>query len=297
MEYGAPPLFRQGVSAKAKFIFFLMLSVAAILVDGRLKALDGVRSTIVSFTSPVVEVIHLPGRLISEAEGYFISKRRLNEEVTRLSEENQLLQLKAARYEEVQLENESLRKLLSTVGQDSERISTAEVIGRVADPFSRRIQLNVGDREGVRIGMPVIGPFGVLGQVSRTVSRLSEVTLITDHTMRLSVINRRTGALFVLAGTGESALSVLFALPGADLREGDELVTSGLDRVFPKHVLCATVTSATYQPGEPYLRVEARAVEEIDDMLFATVVLTDPDPAAELKETPEGTRFERRSRR
>ena len=220
MAYGAPPLFRQGVSARARFLFFLMLSLAAILVDGRLRSLDGLRSTVVSFTSPIVEAIHLPGRILGEGQGYFMSKRRLNEEVQRLSEENQLLQLSAARYEEVQQENESLRRLINTVPRAADKVATAEVIGRIADPFSRRIQINIGSREGVEIGMPVIGPFGVLGQISRVVNRLSEVTLLTDHTIRLSVINRRTGAFFILSGTGDDSLSVLFALPSADIRPG-----------------------------------------------------------------------------
>ena len=297
MAYGAPPLFRQGVSARARFLFFLMLSLAAILVDGRLRSLDGLRSTVVSFTSPIVEAIHLPGRILGEGQGYFMSKRRLNEEVQRLSEENQLLQLSAARYEEVQQENESLRRLINTVPRAADKVATAEVIGRIADPFSRRIQINIGSREGVEVGMPVIGPFGVLGQISRVVNRLSEVTLLTDHTIRLSVINRRTGAFFILSGTGDDALSVLFALPSADIRPGDELITSGLDNLFPKAILAARVTATSYQPGEPYQRVEAAAVADVEDIQFATVVLANPNPAAGLEDVAAPSRFERRSRR
>lgn len=297
MAYGAPPLFRQGVSARARFLFFLMLSLAAILVDGRLRSLDGLRSAVVSFTSPIVEAIHLPGRILGEGQGYFMSKRRLNEEVQRLSEENQLLQLTAARYEEVQQENESLRRLINTVPRTADKVATAEVVGRIADPFSRRIQINIGSREGVDVGMPVIGPFGVLGQISRVVNRLSEVTLLTDHTIRLSVINRRTGAFFILSGTGDDKLSVLFALPSADIRKGDELITSGLDNLFPKAILAARVTATSYQPGEPYQRVEAAAVADVEDIQFATVVLANPNPAAGLEETSAPSRFERRSRR
>ena len=90
--------------------------------------------------------------------------------------------------------------------------------------------------------MPVIGPFGVLGQVSRTVSHQSEVTLISDHKSRISVINNRTGQIFLLAGTGDSGLlTVAFAQPSADLQPGDELVTSGLDHLYPKAVLTAIV--------------------------------------------------------
>ena len=61
MAYGAPPLFRQGVSIRARFLFFLMLSLAVILVDGRLRALDDFRSALTSFLTPFKEVVQLPG--------------------------------------------------------------------------------------------------------------------------------------------------------------------------------------------------------------------------------------------
>ena len=241
MAYGAPPLFRQGVSIRARFLFFLMLSLAVILVDGRLRALDDFRSALTSFLTPFKEVVQLPGLFIENSAGYFISKKNLNEEIQRLTKENQLLQLDAARMEEMRQENENLRHLVSALAATTDHVVTTEVIGRPADPFSRRIQI-AGALDGVQVGMPVIGPFGVLGQVSRTVSHQSEVTLISDHKSRISVINNRTGQIFLLAGTGDSGLlTVAFAQPSADLQPGDELVTSGLDHLYPKAVLTVVV--------------------------------------------------------
>ena len=78
MAYGAPPLFRQGVSIRARFLFFLMLSLAVILVDGRLRALDDFRSALTSFLTPFKEVVQLPGLFIENSAGYFISKKNLN---------------------------------------------------------------------------------------------------------------------------------------------------------------------------------------------------------------------------
>ena len=75
MAYGAPPLFRQGVSIRARFLFFLMLSLAVILVDGRLRALDDFRSALTSFLTPFKEVVQLPGLFIENSAGYFISKK------------------------------------------------------------------------------------------------------------------------------------------------------------------------------------------------------------------------------
>lgn len=299
MAYGAPPLFRQGVSIRARFLFFLMLSLAVILVDGRLRALDDFRSALTSFLTPFKEVVQLPGLFIENSAGYFISKKNLNEEIQRLTKENQLLQLDAARMEEMQQENENLRHLVSALAATTDHVVTTEVIGRPADPFSRRIQIAAGALDGVQVGMPVIGPFGVLGQVSRTVSHQSEVTLISDHKSRISVINNRTGQIFLLAGTGDSGLlTVAFAQPSADLQPGDELVTSGLDHLYPKAVLTAIVKSSTYVPGEAYRRVEATAAADLTDVQFATVVLVNPHPTAELdiKDVKPQNRFERRDK-
>lgn len=299
MAYGAPPLFRQGVSIRARFLFFLMLSLAVILVDGRLRALDDFRSALTSFLTPFKEVVQLPGLFIENSAGYFISKKNLNEEIQRLTKENQLLQLDAARMEEMRQENENLRHLVSALAATTDHVVTTEVIGRPADPFSRRIQIAAGALDGVQVGMPVIGPFGVLGQVSRTVSHQSEVTLISDHKSRISVINNRTGQIFLLAGTGDSGLlTVAFAQPSADLQPGDELVTSGLDHLYPKAVLTAIVKSSTYVPGEAYRRVEATAAADLTDVQFATVVLVNPHPTAELdiKDVKPHNRFERRDK-
>ena len=299
MAYGAPPLFRQGVSIRARFLFFLMLSLAVILVDGRLRALDDFRSALTSFLTPFKEVVQLPGLFIENSAGYFISKKNLNEEIQRLTKENQLLQLDAARMEEMRQENENLRHLVSALAATTDHVVTTEVIGRPADPFSRRIQIAAGALDGVQVGMPVIGPFGVLGQVSRTVSHQSEVTLISDHKSRISVINNRTGQIFLLAGTGDSGLlTVAFAQPSADLQPGDELVTSGLDHLYPKAVLTAIVKSSTYVPGEAYRRVEATDAADLTDVQFATVVLVNPHPTAELdiKDVKPQNRFERRDK-
>lgn len=299
MAYGAPPLFRQGVSIRARFLFFLMLSLAVILVDGRLRALDDFRSALTSFLTPFKEVVQLPGLFIENSAGYFISKKNLNEEIQRLTKENQLLQLDAARMEEMRQENENLRHLVSALAATTDHVVTTEVIGRPADPFSRRIQIAAGTLDGVQVGMPVIGPFGVLGQVSRTVSHQSEVTLISDHKSRISVINNRTGQIFLLAGTGDSGLlTVAFAQPSADLQPSDELVTSGLDHLYPKAVLTAIVKSSTYVPGEAYRRVEATAAADLTDVQFATVVLVNPHPTAELdiKDVKPQNRFEQRDK-
>ncbi len=296
MEYGPPPLFRQGVPARARFIFFVLVSLVLMLVDGRLRALDGFRGAVVSFTEPLTELVALPGELLGRGEGYFVSKRNLSNENARLSEENQKLLLRAARYAELEEENRVLRELVGAVPRTSSRVVTAEVLGRVADNFSRRIRINLGEKDGLKLGMPVIGASGALGQVSRVIPHLSEVTLITDHNQQIAVMNERTHERYIAAGTGEVLLDVLFVKPDADIRPGDLLVTTGLDGLFPRNVAVAEISAVDHEPQESYQRVTASPLFEMHELQFATIILTDPNPTAALDEVEEEP-LQRRKRR
>lgn len=298
MEYGPPPLFRQGMSVRIRFLLSVLAAIILILVDGRFRAVDGFRSALVSFTTPLVEVVGAPARLIGESEDYFVSKKNLTAENARLKEENQLLLLRAARLQEFEEENARLRRLVEATPRTASRTKTAEVLGRVSDPFVKRLQINLGERDGLVMGMPVIGVSGVLGQVNRTVAHQAEVRLLTEQHQQISVVNARTGVHYIANGTGEPELDLLFVRQGDDVRAGDQLVTSGFDKIFPRNIVVATVTSVTHTPGETYQRVSASPGAITDDIQFATVILVDPNPTAALEaQTEEKQPFERRRRR
>lgn len=297
MEYGPPPLFRQGISARVRFIFFVLMSVILILVDGRLRSLDDFRSAAVSFTTPLVELATMPMKLFSQTEGYFVSKVRLKNANDQLSEENRRLSLEVARLREMQEENEHLRRLVSAVPRTSDKVVTAEVLGRVSDQFTRRIKVNLGEKDGLKIGMPVIGASGVLGQVSRLIAHQAEVTLVTDHRQRIAVMNERTGERFILAGTGEEFMDLLFVLPGADIKAGDRLVTSGIDKLFPRLISAGTVLTSEHQPGETYRTVTVSPSFQIDDIQFATIILKDPSLATALDAAKDTGSIRRRAGR
>lgn len=297
MEYGPPPLFRQGISARIRFFFFVLVSVILILIDGRLRHLDNFRSAVVGFTTPLVQLVTAPFETIRQSEEYFISKVRLKRTNDELAEENRRLSLEVARLNEMQEENHRLRELIHAVPRTANKVVTAEVLGRVADQFTRRLHINLGERDGLKVGMPVIGSTGVLGQISRVISQQAEVTLITDHRQKISVSNQRTGERFILAGTGENVMDLLFVLPTTDIQVGDKLVTSGLDKLFPREISTGTVNAIDYKPGETYRNVTVEPTMKIDDILFATVILTDPDRTAELEETQPQSSKRRRAGR
>ena len=284
MDYGSPPLFRQGISARVRFVFFVLISIILILIDGRLRSLDNFRSAAVSLTTPMVQLATLPITVLGEGEGYFISKAKLKKANDVLSEE-------------MKEENDRLRHLVHAVPRTADKVVTGEVLGRVSDQFTRRLHINLGSENGLLVGMPVIGAFGALGQISRVIAKQAEITLVTDHRQRIAVMNERTGSRFVLAGTGEEVMDLLFVLPNEDILPGDRLVTSGLDKLFPRQIPVGVVQHTNYKPGETYQAITVTPSVELEDIQFATVILTDPSAANALEEDKTSNPIRRRAGR
>ncbi len=296
MEYGPPPLFRQGISARIRFIFFVLISVILILIDSRLRHLDNFRSAVVGFTTPLVQLVTAPFEALRQSEEYFISKVHLKHTNDQLMEENRRLSLEIARLNEIQEENKRLRELINAVPRSANKVVTAEVQGRVADQFTRRLHINVGERDGIKLGMPVLSSSGAVGQITRVIAQQAEVTLITDHRQKISVMNKRTGEHFILAGSGESVMDLLFVSPSADIRKGDQLVTSGLDQLFPREIPAGTVIDVAYKLGETYRNVSVQPAIDVDDTIFVTVILTNPEPTADIATNKQSNKRRRAGR-
>jgi rod shape-determining protein MreC len=161
--------------------------------------------------------------------------------------------------EALRAENARLRALLGARKRFGVSATAAEVVYAARDPFSRRIIIDKGMRAEVEAGQAVVDENGLLGQVTRVYPWLAEVTLVTDKSHFVPVQNLRNGLRAVLSGTGsDGVLELRFVPINADHRNGDELVTSGIDGVYP--------------PGLPVARVSQ--VERSATQLFARITCT-----------------------
>ncbi len=156
-ESGPPPLFNQGVPARARLAFFSFLAIALVVIDSRIKVLETVRVGLGVVLYPVQQTLLVPGRMADAVGDYFTSVttlRRENDELRRRQVESAQALLQA---QQVGAENERLRKLLGA----RERIGHGATLGTVLyesrDRFSHKIVLHVGLEDGVRAGNPVPG--------------------------------------------------------------------------------------------------------------------------------------------
>jgi len=242
MEYSPPPLFKQGASARAKMVCFALAALVLLFIDSHMRTLGVVRQAVSTVLYPLQVVALAPRDALYYVGGYFTSLADAQSENDMLKRQQTLDAQALQQRQQLLSENAQLRNLL----QATERLPVKSVMGEILydtrDRFTRKIILNRGSQDGVQRGQPVIDHIGVVGQVTRVFPFSSEVTLVTDKDQAVPVQVVRNGLRSVTYGQGPSNLLELrFQPTNVDIQEGDTLITSGIDGIYPPGLSVAVV--------------------------------------------------------
>jgi rod shape-determining protein MreC len=146
---------------------------------------------------------------------------------------------------------------------------TATIIASSASSWFQSCVISKGSADGVRKGMAVVTPLGVVGKVAAVTGRTAKVLLLTDPNSGIDVLVQRTRSRGIVSGSLESGTVLKYIKRSEDVQEGDRLVTSGLDSGFPKGLLVGTVirvrkqNRGLFQSVEVWPAVQAARVEEV----------------------------------
>ena len=256
MEYSPPPFFKTGPTPLARLLIFSALSLAFLVADSRFDYLASLRQIAAVAVYPLQRVAAAPASIVRRIGDFFTTHGSLREDNARLARESYenaalLLQLTA-----LQAENAQLRELLDARQRLGIELAAAEVLYAARDPFTRKVIIDRGSQHDVRAGQPVVDNRGLVGQVTRAYPWLAEVTLVTDKGQFVPVQNVRNGLRAVLSGTGsDGALELRFVPLNADFQIGDELVTSGIDGMYPPGLPVARVTNVERSADQIFARI------------------------------------------
>jgi rod shape-determining protein MreC len=289
MEYSPPPFFKTGPTPLARLLIFSALSFAFLVADVRFNYLESLRQIAAVIVYPLQRIATAPANIARRIGDFFTTHGSLREDNAQLKRENfenaaLLLQLKA-----LQAENRQLRELLAARERLDIDFAVAEVLYAARDPFSRKVVIDRGSQHDVRPGQPVVDDRGLVGQVTRAYPWVSEVTLVTDKGQFVPVQNVRNGLRAVLSGTGsDGALELRFIPLNADFQNGDELVTSGIDGVYPPGLPVARVTNVERRAEEIFARISCAPLAGVSSHTHLLVVSGNrelpPRPADEKKQ-------------
>ncbi|WP_296944647.1 rod shape-determining protein MreC [uncultured Massilia sp.] len=297
MEYSPPPLFKQGAPARVKVTVFALISIALLVVDARFHTLAAVRQVAATVLYPLQMAALAPRDALAGMGDYFSSISALQKEVHELKSQ-QVALAQAMQQAQLQMaENAQLRKLMDAREHLPVHSMMSEILYDARDPSTRRVVLDRGARNGVKLGLPVIDNAGVVGQVTRVFPFTSEVTLLTDKEQAIPVQVLRSGLRSVAYGRGHSGLLDLrFVAPNADIQVGDVLVTSGLDGMYPAGLAVAKVIQVENVAQGAFGRVICQPLAGIDRHRQLLIVMSD-QPAVPRPEDAHKTNGSAASRR
>ena len=261
MEHSPPPFFKRGPTPLVRLLLCSLLSLALLISDTRYQYLDGLRQAVAVLAYPLQRAAIAPAAMLRRISEFFVTQSALRNENARLSEQQLQNSATLQKYRALAAENAHLRELLAIRQQFPESTVVAEVLYVGRDPFARKIIVDKGAQQDVRAGRPVIDQIGVIGQVTRVYPWLAEVTLITDKGQAVPVQNLRNGLRAVLGGTSsDGQLELKFIPLNADFQNGDELVTSGIDGIYPPGLRVAVVSNVERNAAYLFARITGKPV-------------------------------------
>lgn len=204
---------------------------------------------------------------------HYFALQNASRDNERLKSENDALKLQITQLRSKAAEADRLAALLKFRQTNTNvPMVSARVIAGSADSASQTVYLDRGARDGIRTDMGVITPDGVVGKVIASYKDTSQVLLLTDRDSGVGAKLADSGLQSPVGGTGEPLLSMKYIPTDDEVATGERVVTSGMDRIFPKDLPVGTITDI--KAGYPFKLIRVRPAANLQRLEEVFVLLT-----------------------
>lgn len=266
MNYMGNPAARAADAARGtlRLVMYLVAALILMTADHRGGYLDALRERAATLRGPLYWLAASPARVARDVTTAVTDQRAVIAENHALREALLRSRAQLARQSTMDGENVRLRALLGSRYRLALDAQMAAIVDVDLDPFRQRVVLDAGSAQGVRIGQALMDARGLLGQVIEAPPERAVALLITDpsHTTPVEIV--RTGLRTLAFGTGDSERLRLPYIPfSADVKAGDELVTSGLGRRFPAGLPVARIVTIEADDSGTFAVATARPAADL----------------------------------
>jgi rod shape-determining protein MreC len=272
--------FRKIEPGRRAAIFVVILLVAQFILmslHARSRALNQSmpRTAVITVLHPLQKAsVFVFGGIGNLWSGYFnlVGAKRENQQ---LREENDRLKTELLKRDGEVGDGRRLREVLNLKTTLPAATVAANVIGGEGTPWFRQVTLDKGSLDGVSLNSPVITPQGVVGRVIAVGPTAAIVQVITDGNAGLGAMLANSRANGEIRGqNGEFCR--LDSISGLnEVKEGEQVLTSGLDGLYPKGILVGTVSQVLVGSGATLHQISVRPSAPID-RLEEVLVLPPP---------------------
>jgi rod shape-determining protein MreC len=188
---------------------------------------------------------------------HYFALQHTSRENEQLRRENDELKMQVNQLQSKALEADRLAVLLDfRKSHQNVPMSTARVIATSAGTASATIVIDRGLKSGIKKNMGVITPEGIVGKVVESYDDTAEVLLLTDKDSGVGAMLGNSRIQSPVGGTGEPLLAMKYVANDDVVNVGERVVTSGMDKIFPRDLPIGTITDI--KPGNPFKNIRVR---------------------------------------
>src|SRR5438309_6155482 len=204
---------------------------------------------------------------------HYFALQNTTKESEQIRRENDALKLQITQLQGKAAEADRLAALLNfRQSQASVPMIGARVIGTGAGTASLTIQLDRGERDGIRKNMGGITPDGVVGKVVEAYPNASQVLLLTDRDSGVGAMLADSRIQSPVGGQGEPLLVMKYVPNDDTVNLGERVITSGMDRIFPRDLPVGFV--AEIKPGNPFKQIRIKPAANLERLEEVLVLLS-----------------------
>jgi rod shape-determining protein MreC len=245
---------------KHYFALAAVTLVAVLILSLPRYAASRLKLAVGSWFLPLFGLASAGEQLPADLADSVLPRRELLAEIDRLRKENAQLDSQLLQASAIERENDRLRASLGWQRQIPWKLKLANVVTRDPANWWRSVEIDLGSRDGLRNELPVLTSDGLVGRVASVGFTHSQVVLVGDPNCRVSVmVENSAHDMGVLTASGpldNSLVQLGYLASSANLKSGQNVVTSGLGGVFPQGIPVGRIVDA--QPVEYGLSIEAR---------------------------------------
>lgn len=262
---------------KSHWVLALLLLVQLGLMSYNARPRDGeqsiLRTWFLTIYTPVASVIDKATSGVTGAVGSYINLRGVREENASLREElDRVIAERDAALEEAG-RLRTLEEQLALPKSPQYKTLSADVVARDVSLWYQRLIVNRGTLDGVRRNMPIATSSGIVGRVISVGPNFAQVQVITDTLAGAGAMLQSSRAMGEMRGTGTSICEIKNIHSSEQVQAGETVVTSGLDRIYPKGLVIGTIESVESDPNGPWHKIIVAPAAKVDRVEHVFVLL------------------------
>jgi rod shape-determining protein MreC len=210
---------------------------------------------------------------LRETWRHYFALQNASRENEQLRRENDDLKMQVNQLQSKAMEADRLALLLNFhKSHENVPMLGARVIATSAGTASATIMLDRGSKDHIKKNMGVITPEGVVGKVVEVYDNTSEVLLLTDKDSGVGAMLGNSRVQSPVGGAGEPLLVMKYVANDDLVNVGERVVTSGMDKIFPRDLPIGTITDI--KAGNPFKSIRIRPSANLERLEEVIVLLT-----------------------